>query len=118
MADVLAAVADGTRRRILERLRVEGPLTITSLSDDLPITRQAVTKHLRVLEAAGLVEGTARGRERVHSLSGAPLREVNDWLAPYEAAWDERLDRLKAHLEGDEDERGDDARREDRGPRV
>lgn len=100
MSDVFAAVADTTRRRLLERLRTEGPLPITSLSEDLPITRQAVTKHLRVLEDAGLIVKQARGRERVHALSGAPLRAVSDWLAPYEAEWDDRLLRLRAHVDG------------------
>lgn len=103
MSDVFAAVADTTRRHLLERLRREGPLPISSLSEDLPISRQAVTKHLRVLEEAGLIVKRARGRERVHALSGAPLQEVSDWLAPYEAEWDERLDRLRAHLADERD---------------
>jgi DNA-binding transcriptional ArsR family regulator len=114
--DVFSAVADTTRRGILERLREEGPLSITELSARLPMTRQAVTKHLRILEGAGLIEKSARGRERLHALSGAPLREVSDWLAPYEAEWDERLDRLRDHVERgaggkdgrDSNQRGDD----------
>ena len=110
MPDVFAAVADPTRRRILERLRTEGPVSISTLSDGLPMTRQAVTKHLNVLQEAGLIESRARGRERLQTLSGAPLREVSDWLAPYEAAWDERLERLRTHLEGDDHEGGDDER--------
>ncbi len=105
MSDVFAAVADTTRRLILERLRTEGALSISALSDGLPMTRQAATKHLDILQEAGLIEKNMRGRERLHTLSGAPLREVSDWLAPYEAAWDERLARLRAHLEGESDER-------------
>ena len=101
MPDVFAAVADTTRRQILERLRTEGPVSISTLSDSLPMTRQAVTKHLNVLEEAGLIEKSVRGRERLHTLSGAPLQEVSDWLTPYEVEWDERLDRLRSHLEGD-----------------
>ncbi len=104
MPDVFAAVADTTRRGILERLRTEGPLSISALSAGLPMTRQAVTKHLRILGEAGLIEKSARGRERLHALAGDPLREVSDWLAPYEAAWDERLDRLRSHLQGENDE--------------
>jgi len=101
MSDVFHAVADPTRRHLLERLRAEGPASITRLSEDLPMSRQAVTKHLGVLEAAGLIEKRARGRERVHVLSSEPLREVSDWLVPYEQAWDERLERLRSHLSDD-----------------
>ena len=101
MNDVFAAVADPTRRSILESLRRDGPLSVTALSTPLPISRQAVTKHLDVLEEAGLIVKTLRGRERIHELRADPLRGVEDWLAPYAAAWDERLDRLRTHLEGD-----------------
>ncbi len=66
------------------------------------MSRQAVTKHLDVLESAGLVRRFSRGRERMHRLDRDPLRRVDDWLAPYEAEWDERLDRLKRHLESEE----------------
>ena len=101
MSDVFAAVADPTRRHLLERLRVEGPASIARLSEGLPMSRQAVTKHLGVLEAAGLIDKRPEGREMVHALSSDPLRQVSDWLAPYEGAWDERLDRLRAHLSDD-----------------
>ena len=104
MSDVFAAVADTTRRGILERLRTEGALSISALSDGLPMTRQAVTKHLKILGEAGLIDKSVRGRERLHTLAGDPLREVSDWLAPYEAGWDERLDRLRSHLKGEDDE--------------
>jgi len=104
MSDVFAAVSDPTRRAILERLRTEGALSVTDLAVSLPMSRQAVTKHLDVLERAGLIEKRLHGRERLHALSGEPLREVKDWLAPYEAEWDERLERLRTHLEGDDDE--------------
>jgi len=100
MSDVFAAVADPTRRLLMERLRTAGPQSITALTDRLPMTRQAVTKHLGVLERAGLIVKRVRGRERLHELSGTPLREVSDWLAPYEAEWDERLARLREHLSG------------------
>ena len=104
MPDVFAAVADMTRRQILERLRTEGPVSISTMTDGLPMTRQAVTKHLNVLEQAGLIEKSVRGRERLHTLSGSPLQQVSDWLTPYEVEWDERLDRLRSHLKGDVDE--------------
>ncbi len=86
----------------MTRLRTSGPLSLSELADPLPISRQAVTKHLDVLERAGLVSRERRGRERVHSVRGEPLREVADWLAPWEAAWDERLERLRTHLDQDE----------------
>ena len=109
MLDVFAAVADPTRRWILERLRAEGALSVSSLAESLPISRQAVTKHLDVLEHAGLVRKRVQGRERLHELEAEPLSEVDDWLAPYAAAWDERLERLRIHLDGDghDDDKGD-----------
>ena len=103
MLDVFAAVADPTRRSILGRLRGEGALSVSSLASVLPISRQAVTKHLDVLEEAGLIRKRVQGRERLHELEAEPLREVGDWLAPYAAAWDERLERLRIHLDGDGD---------------
>ena len=102
MADVFFALGDDTRRVLLDRLRGGGQQSLTELATGLPMSRQAVTKHLDVLEAAGLVRRFARGRERVHQLDRAPLKRVDDWLAPYEAEWDERLDRLKRHLASEE----------------
>lgn len=102
MSDVFAALGDPTRRLLLERLRRSGrALSLSDLADRLPMSRQAVTKHLTTLESAGLIERHMRGRERLHVLKGEPLREVGDWLAPYEAWWDERLARLRQHLEDD-----------------
>jgi len=63
------------------------------------MTRQAVTKHLDALAAAGLVRVRRVGRERLHELDPEPLRELQEWLAPYQAAWDRRLERLKKHIE-------------------
>ena len=100
MNDVFHALGEPTRRTILGQLRARGPLTIREISDELPMSRQAATKHLRVLEGANLVESWTEGRTRVHRLAPDPLREVSDWLAPYEAAWDARLQRLKRHVDG------------------
>jgi len=102
MEAVFDAVADPTRRLLLERLRSRGALSITELARDLPISRQAVTKHLVQLRDAGLVRDRRRGRERVHELDAAPLREVDAWLRPYAAAWDRRLEALRHHL-GEDD---------------
>ena len=93
------AVADPTRRELLERLRLRGALSLSELADGLPISRQAVTKHLDRLRRAGLLRVERRGRERLHELDPEPMREVLDFLAPYAAAWDERLARLERHLE-------------------
>jgi DNA-binding transcriptional ArsR family regulator len=105
MMDVFAAVADPTRRSLLEHLRANGPLSITALCEPFSMSRQAVTKHLAVLKEAGLIAVTPRGRERIHSLQLEPLKAMEDWLAPYSEAWDERLDRLKHHLNGEDHDR-------------
>ena len=98
-AAVFDAVADPTRRALLDRLRSEGSLPLNALAEGLPMTRQAVTKHLDALRSAGLVRVTRRGRERLHDLDDAPLRDLATWLAPYAAEWDRRLVRLERHLE-------------------
>ncbi len=98
MSDVFHAVADPTRRSILERLRTGGPLSLSALTAPLSMSRQAVRKHLRVLEDAGLIGSAMRGRKRIHRLQSGPLEQMDAWLAPYAAAWDERLDRLRTHL--------------------
>jgi DNA-binding transcriptional ArsR family regulator len=98
MDAVLSAVADPTRRLLLERLRATGPASIAQLGTGLPMTRQAVTKHLDTLRAAGLIRTRRAGRERVHELRAEPLRDVDDWLRPYAEAWDRRLDSLRRHL--------------------
>ncbi len=99
MSDVFQAVSDPTRRSILERLRQGGPLSLTALTAPLDMSRQAVRKHVRVLESAGLVGSAKQGRERIHRLRAAPLGQVEAWLAPYAAAWDARLQRLHTHLQ-------------------
>ena len=98
MENVFAAVADPTRRRILEQLRSSGAPSIQELTAPLPISRQAVTKHLEVLKESGLVETRWAGRKRMHRLVAQPLREVEQWLRPYAEFWDERLERLTQHL--------------------
>ena len=107
MTDVFDAVADPIRRRILELLQSGAVLSLTELSEPLPISRQAVTKHLDILENAGLVEQERVGRERLHRLRPMPLRELDEWLAPYAAAWDRCLARVESHLREDNDGKGD-----------
>jgi DNA-binding transcriptional ArsR family regulator len=96
---VFDALADPTRRAILDRLREDGPLSVTELADPLAMTRQGVTKHLDVLVESGLVRQRRQGRRRMHELDPQPLTSVQDWLAPYAAEWDRRLERLRRHVE-------------------
>ena len=92
-----AALADPTRRAILARLS-QGEATVNELAEPFPITLQAVSKHVKVLERAGLI---ARGRSaqmRPSRLQGAQLKRVAEWLADYREYWDDRFDRLDDHL--------------------
>ena len=86
------------RRRILDLLR-GGELTVGDLVSELGLSQPGVSKHLRVLRQAGLVEVRADGQRRRYRLRTEPLREIDEWLAPYRAAWNRRLDTLEAHLE-------------------
>jgi DNA-binding transcriptional ArsR family regulator len=91
--DLWSAVGDPTRRRLLDLLVGETGSTATTLSDRLPVTRQAVAKHLAVLERAGLVHGTPVGRERVYQVDPAQLARAAAQLSTVGAAWDARLRR-------------------------
>lgn len=104
MPDVFAALADPTRRWIVERLLAEGPRSITELATPLDMTRQAVSKHLAVLEAAGLLDREVRGRERLNRARPERLEDVRAWLESCSAAWDERLGRLRAYLDEEVDD--------------
>jgi DNA-binding transcriptional ArsR family regulator len=103
MDPVFAAVADPTRRLLLERLRAGGSLSVSALGEGLPMTRQAVSKHLGILRASGLVRVRRDGREQLHELDPRPLQAVDDWLRPYAAAWEERIAALRRHLGEDDD---------------
>ena len=93
--ELWSAVGDPTRRRILDQLLQEGVGTASSLSEHLPVTRQAVTKHLVVLDRVGLVRGTTAGRERQFRVDEAQLARAVAQLADVGAAWDSRLQRIK-----------------------
>ena len=98
MMTVFEAVSDPTRREILERLKSSGALSLSEIAEPLPMTRQAVTKHLNLLRDAGLVQIRWAGRVRMHQLDPLPLRQLDEWLAPYSAFWDQALEQLEQHL--------------------
>jgi ArsR family transcriptional regulator, cadmium/lead-responsive transcriptional repressor len=90
-----SAVGDPTRRRMLDLLLADGTATATTLSEHLPVTRQAVAKHLGVLDRAGLVHATPSGRERVYEVDEAQLARAVAQLSLVGDAWDGRLRRIK-----------------------
>jgi DNA-binding transcriptional ArsR family regulator len=96
---VYGALADPTRRSILAVL-ARGDLTVGGLADRFPISFNGVSKHVKVLERAGLVERTVKGREHRLRLSAAPLGDAAQWLEHYRAFWNVRLDALEALLVG------------------
>jgi DNA-binding transcriptional ArsR family regulator len=95
-------LAEPHRRRILDLLR-EGEQAVGDLVAALGISQPGVSKHLRVLREAGLVEVRTDAQRRLYRLRTEPLREIDEWLAPYRAAWADRLDTLEAHLDDMED---------------
>lgn len=101
---IFAALADPTRRQMIVRFLDEESLTATRLARDLPISRQAVSKHLGALRQAGLVRAERVGRETHYALTPEPLSDVATWLATIGATWDRRLAALKRHVETAEDE--------------
>ena len=96
---MFAALGDETRLRLISRLCDEGPMSIAKLTAGFPITRQAITKHLRVMEQAGLVRSTQHGRESVWQLEQKRLADVRRYLQLIWAQWDEALGRLKSFVE-------------------
>ena len=93
--DALLALADPTRQAVFERLR-RGPRPVGALAAGLPVSRPAVSQHLRVLKEAGLVEERADGARRIYSIRPAGLRELRHWLDSF---WDEPLDRFRHEAE-------------------
>ena len=91
---VFAALADPTRRQVVRSLSRQPELTASGLAGELPMTRQAVTKHLAALDRAGLVSARREGRETRYTLTPAPLTEAMRWMDDVGAEWDARLARL------------------------
>jgi DNA-binding transcriptional ArsR family regulator len=95
---VFSALADPQRRIVVELLAERGSATGTELAAQLPVTRQAVAKHLGALARAGLVESERAGRETRYRLTPRPLTDALDWMVSVGAEWDERLARLRGYL--------------------
>jgi DNA-binding transcriptional ArsR family regulator len=98
-ASVFAALGDETRLRLISRLCDDGPLSITELSTGFPITRQAITKHLHVMEHAGLVQSTLQGRQSIWRVEQKRLADARRHLRRISSQWDATLDRLKRFVE-------------------
>jgi DNA-binding transcriptional ArsR family regulator len=98
MTMVFEALAEPNRRRILDFL-AQRERPVNDLVSLLQVSQPAVSKHLRVLRDAGLVEVRADAQRRLYRVRPEPLRELDDWLAPYRAMWASRLDALESHLE-------------------
>lgn len=95
--DVFRAVADPTRREILDRL-AGGEVNMMRLAELFKISAPAVSQHLKILRDAGLVEERREGRMRVYTLVPGPLQEISDWIGHYEQFWQTRLQKLGEHL--------------------
>lgn len=93
LSAVFGALADPTRRAILARL-AEGDLTVRELSAPFPVSQPAISRHLKVLEQAGLISRRRRATARLSHLEAERLRDVTEWLARYQQFWDERFERL------------------------
>ena len=100
MDEVFKALADASRRELLDRLRAENGQTLNELCARLDMTRQAVSKHLAILEAANLVATVRRGREKLHYLNPVPIHEIGErWIGKYERGRLRALSELKKRLE-------------------
>lgn len=98
-APIFAALGDPTRLRLVSRLCEQGPMSIARLTEGVEVTRQAVTKHVRALEEAGLVREARMGRERVWELRSVRLKQVKRYLEAISAQWDGALTRLRTLVE-------------------
>ncbi len=99
-APVFAALGDETRLALVAKLCGGRPWSISRLTEGSKLTRQAITKHLRVLERVGIVRGVRRGRESLFALDPEPLKDIKEYLEFVSAQWDQALARLKMFVEG------------------
>jgi DNA-binding transcriptional ArsR family regulator len=98
LSTTFAALADPTRRAILDRLAERGEVTVSELAEPFPISLQAVSMHLKVLEQAGLISCGRRAQLRPSRLEGAAMREAAEWLLKYRRVWEDSFDALDARL--------------------
>ena len=99
---IFHALSNGTRRNMLRRLS-RSACTVSELAEPAEMSFAAASKHVQVLERAGMVNRRVKGRQHICSLSPKPLKEASEWLSFYEKFWDESLDRLQAVLESDQE---------------
>lgn len=99
-AAVFAALGDDTRLSLVAKLTQGRPHSISQLTEGSSLTRQAITKHLRVMESAGIIHGVRAGRERLFELDPKPIDEIKDYLTGVSEQWDQALARLKSFVEG------------------
>jgi DNA-binding transcriptional ArsR family regulator len=99
MDRVFFALGDPTRREVIRRLSQGGPVTVSDLARQLPVSRQAVAKHLAALDEAGLISAEQEGRQKRYHLTPRPLADAMGWMADVGAEWDERLNALRRHLQ-------------------
>lgn len=120
LSTTFAALADPTRRAILARL-TEGEASVKDLSEPFDMTQPAISKHLRVLERAGLIEKGREAQWRPRRLRAGPLRDVSDWVGQYRRHWEESFERLDTYLRDLQEEKeqrdGDDDDRDANRPR-
>ena len=98
-APLFDALGDPNRLRIIVRLCDSGPSSTSQVTGVIPVTRQAASKHLQLLQAAGLVTSARRGRERVWTVQTEPLARASDYLTQLSRRWDDAVDRLRAYVE-------------------
>jgi DNA-binding transcriptional ArsR family regulator len=113
LSAIFAALADPTRRAILARL-ANGDATVTELAEPFTISLPAISRHLKVLERAGLISRSRTGQWRSSTLQAAPLREATAWMEQYRQFWDASFGRLDAHLRRVQQDAGGDAAPSDR----
>lgn len=113
LSAIFAALADPTRRAILARL-ANGDATVTELAEPFTISLPAISRHLKVLERAGLISRSRTGQWRSSTLQAAPLREATAWMEQYRQFWDASFGRLDAHLRRVQQDPGSDAAPTDR----
>jgi DNA-binding transcriptional ArsR family regulator len=102
--DTFAALADDTRLRILDAL-AKREMTAGQIAEMFPVSRPAISRHLRVLREAGLVQAKGDAQRRIYRIDPRPLREIDRWLERYRSLWSGRLDALERHLNDDGGER-------------